>query len=219
MHIPDGLLPATVVAGSYAVTGALTWYSLRKINQEKDPQEQVPKAALLTAAFFIGSSIYIPIPPVSVHLVLCGLLGALLGYYAFPSILIGLLLQAILWGHGGITTLGVNALIFGLPALVAHQIFNLRRLRPAKDEKWLGVFGFLAGSLGVVIAVGIFFSLSIIFLPADLVNPEAERALITTLSVFHLPVAVIEGIFTAMLVVYLRRVKPELLRGLSEART
>lgn len=51
MHIPDGLIPAPVAIGGYALTGLATWYSLRQINRRPDPTADVPKAALLTAAF------------------------------------------------------------------------------------------------------------------------------------------------------------------------
>ena len=69
-------------------------------------REGVPKASLLTAAFFVASWIHIPVPPTSVHLVLNGLVGAALGYYAFPAILIGLFFQAVMFQHGGLTTPG-----------------------------------------------------------------------------------------------------------------
>ena len=49
-----------------------------------------------------------------------------LGYFAFPAILIGLLFQALVIGHGGLTTLGVNAAMMGIPALLAYHIFQLR---------------------------------------------------------------------------------------------
>lgn len=106
MHIPDGLLPPQIVAGGYAVTGLATWYCLRQINRQGHAQENIPKASLLTAAFFVASSIYIPLPPVSVHLILNGLLGVMLGYFALPAILIGLFFQALMVGHGGADHLG-----------------------------------------------------------------------------------------------------------------
>ncbi|MEB3273062.1 MAG: cobalt transporter CbiM [Prochlorothrix sp.] len=124
MHVADGLLPAPVCIGGYGVTGLITWAVLRQIDRRSNPSAEIPKASLLTAAFFVSSSLYIPIPPVSVHLVLNGLLGAILGLYAFPAVLIGLLFQALVFGHGGLSTLGVNALIMGVPALVAAQIFR-----------------------------------------------------------------------------------------------
>ena len=86
MHIPDGFIPPSVCISGYAIAGGLTWYSLKKIKQDPNPQANIPKASLLTAAFFVVSSIHIPLPPTSIHLILNGLMGTLLGYYAFLAI-------------------------------------------------------------------------------------------------------------------------------------
>ncbi|MDE5111176.1 MAG: energy-coupling factor ABC transporter permease, partial [Trichodesmium sp. St7_bin2_1] len=80
MHISEGILPARLCISSYGLTSLITWYSLRKINRLPNPQASIPKASLLTATFFVASSIHIPMPIGSVHLVLNGLLGAVLGY-------------------------------------------------------------------------------------------------------------------------------------------
>ncbi len=214
MHIPDGILPTQVCVAGYAITGLATWYSLRQINRKPDPSAEIPKASLLTAAFFVASSIYIPIPPASVHLILNGLLGVVLGYFAFPAILIGLFFQALVIGHGGLTTLGVNAAMMGIPALLAYHIFRLRDTlgtllpEPART----GVFAFLGGALGLGISALIFLGLIIFNIPAEL-DAGAERAAVLALSIGHIPLAILEGIFTAMLVLFLQRVKPELLKG------
>jgi len=163
MHIPDGILPVPVTGAGYAATVATTWYSIRRIKQKENPREDIPKASLLTAAFFVVSWIHIPVPPTSVHLVLNGLLGALLGYYAFPAILIGLFFHAVMFGHGGLTTLGVNVIL----------LTNL---------------------------------------PADL-NIEIERAAIYALATAHIPLIFIEGTITALLTVFLLRVRPRILDG------
>ncbi len=214
MHIPDGILPAQVCAAGYAITGLATWYSLRQINRRPDPAAEVPKASLLTAAFFVASSIYIPVPPASVHLILNGLLGVVLGYFAFPAILIGLFFQALVIGHGGITTLGVNAAMMGIPALLAYHIFQLRHSvgKSLAEPTRTGVFAFLGGALGLGIAALIFLALIIFNIPAEL-DAGAEQTAVLALSVSHVPLAIVEGIFTAMLVLFLRRVKPELLEG------
>ncbi len=88
------------------------------------PQANIPKASLLTAAFFVGSSIHIPLPPTSIHLILNGLMGTLLGYYAFLAIPIGLFFQAVIFNHGGMSTLGVNTIIMGVPAIAAYHLFR-----------------------------------------------------------------------------------------------
>ncbi len=214
MHIPDGILSAQACPAGYAVTGLATWYSLRQINRKPDPTAEVPKASLLTAAFFVASSIYIPVPPASVHLILNGLLGVVLGYFAFPAILIGLFFQALVIGHGGITTLGVNATMMGIPALMAYHIFQLRNSlgRPLAEPTRTGIFAFLGGALGLGVAALIFLALIILNIPAQL-DAGAERAAVLTLSIAHIPLAIVEGVFTAMLVLFLRRVKPEILEG------
>jgi cobalt/nickel transport system permease protein len=214
VHIPDGILPAQVCAAGYAITGLATWYSLRQINRKPDPTAEIPKASLLTAAFFVASSIYIPIPPASVHLILNGLLGVVLGYFAFPAILIGLLFQALVIGHGGLTTLGVNAAMMGIPALLAYHIFQLRLSigKGLPEKVATGLFAFLGGSLGLGIAALIFLTLVITTIPADF-DVGAERSAILTLSVAHIPLMLLEGVFTAMLVLFLQRAKPELLEG------
>lgn len=214
MHIPDGILPAQVCAAGYAVTGLVTWYSLRQINRKPDPTVEIPKASLLTAAFFVASSIYIPIPPASVHLILNGLLGVILGYFAFPAILIGLFFQALIIGHGGLTTLGVNAAMMGIPALLAYHIFQLRARfgQQVNPRLATGGFAFLGGALGLGMAALIFLTLVITSIPANF-DASAEQTAITTLSIAHLPLMAIEGAFTSALALFLQRVKPELLEG------
>lgn len=219
MHIPDGIVPAQVCAAGYGITGLLTWYSLRQIQRRGNPNAQVPKAALLTAAFFVASSIYIPVPPTTVHLLLNGLLGVVLGYFAFPAILIGLLFQALIVGHGGLTTLGINAAMMGIPALLAYHIFQLRFVMTPKRKQEgnpsrlsIGIFAFLGGALGLGLTALIFMGLVITTVSDDF-NGGAERIAIASLVLAHIPLALLEGGFTAMLALFLQRVKPELLTG------
>ncbi|MCM1984275.1 cobalt transporter CbiM [Lyngbya confervoides] len=214
MHIPDGLLPAQVCVGGYGIAGGITWFVLRQIRRTASSSEDLPKAAMLTAAFFVGSSINLPLPPASVHLVLNGLLGALLGWYAWPAILVGLLLQALLLGHGGLTTLGVDAVMIGGPSLVAYGVYQLRHsVRGLLKESWrFGLFSFLAGATGLGLSAIIFFSLILLTLPADLDIASEEQAL-SLLLIAHIPLMFIEGGVTTMTALFLRRIKPELINS------
>ncbi len=213
MHIADGILPIAVAAGGYAVTGATTWYSLRKIRQQPDHRAEIPKAALLTAAFFVASWIHIPVPPTSVHLVLNGLLGVLLGWFAFPAILIGLVFQAVMFGHGGLTTLGVNAAMMGIPALLAFGIFRARtRFGAADNARLAATFGALGSATATAVSVLIFYTLLVTTISTN-IDAATEQTMIAITSFSHLPVLLIEAALTAMLVVYLLRVKPALLQG------
>ncbi|MDX2230028.1 MAG: cobalt transporter CbiM [Leptolyngbyaceae cyanobacterium bins.349] len=214
MHIPDGILPAQLCIGGYGVTGFTTWFCLHQINRSPDPTQGIPKAALLTAAFFTASLIHIPIPPASVHFVLNGLLGVVLGYYAFPAILVGLFLQAIMFGHGGLSTLGINAVIMGLPALVAALIFQGSNRVSSRfyPNITIALFGFLAGAAAIALSILTFYTLVVLHLPADL-DANAEQAALLTLALAHIPLILLEGIFTAIVVSFLAKVKPELLQN------
>ena len=211
MHIPDGILPVAVSASGYAIAGVATWYSLYKINKKEDPRKEIPKASLLTAAFFVASLIQIPIPPASVHITLIGLMGALLGFYSFPAILIGLFFQAVMFQQGGLTTLGINATIMGVPALLSYFLFTHGKGFLAKNSAFIrGLLGFSVGVLGAGIAVILFYFTVITFIPAN-IDIVAERTAVYALAIAHLPLIVLEGVFTASLIGYFNRVKPEML--------
>ena len=210
MHIPDGFVPPSVCIAGYAITGGTTWYCLHKINKEKNPQAKIPKAALLTAAFFVVNAINIPIPPSSLHFVLNGLMGVVLGYYAFPAVLVGLFFEAVMFQHGGLSTLGVNAVIMGIPALIAYYIFRLRHRVKSHQPKWTKLFAFLAGTGGVMIAASLFTIIVITTIPADIDAQTERNAVYLSLAIYTVP-ALIEGVFTAILATFLERVKPELL--------
>ncbi|MGD1901999.1 MAG: cobalt transporter CbiM [Geitlerinemataceae cyanobacterium] len=210
MHIADGFLPARVCILGYAATGGLAWYSLRRIAREANAQECIPKTALLSAAFFAVSSLHIPIPPTSVHPILNGLLGAVLGIYAFPAILVGLFFQAVMFHHGGMSVLGVNALIMGIPAIVAAQVFQWRGLM--RDRRGTTVFAFIAGALGVGLSTLLFYAIAVTNIPAE-IDVMAERSAIGMLTLSQLPLTIVEACFTAMLVSFLQQVKPDLIEG------
>src|SRR5947209_10992754 len=119
VHISDNVLTAPWCLGGFAVAGVLFYLGSRRLQDE-----EVPRIALLTAAFFIASLIHVRLPPTSVHLLFNGLVGILLGWRACLAIPVGLLLQAIFIQHGGFTTLGINACVMVLPAVLAHYLYR-----------------------------------------------------------------------------------------------
>ena len=97
MHISEGVLSGPVLAGGWALTAVGTAIGLKRLDYDR-----LMTVAILSAAFFVASLIHVPIGPVSVHLILNGLVGAILGYAAFPAICVALLLQAVLFQFGGL---------------------------------------------------------------------------------------------------------------------
>jgi cobalt/nickel transport system permease protein len=198
MHISDGVLSAPAWIGGYVISAAIVAVTTRKMNPE-----DIPKTAVMTSIFFVASLIHIPLGPTSVHLILNGLVGIILGPVAFFSIMIGLLLQAFLFQHGGITTIGVNSVMMGLPALLAYRIFNLQRKFHFKSNE--AIFGALAGAAGIFVGI--------LILAAFLLTTGSEfMGVAKYAALAHLPVMVIEAIIAGFVVSFLMRVKPEILR-------
>lgn len=196
MHISDGVLSGGVCLVSAAAAVALASFSLKKTSTS-----DVPRVAVMTAAFFVASLIHVKIGPASSHLVLNGLLGAVLGIAAFPAILTALIFQAIMFQHGGITTLGVNALIMGVPALISGFIF---RYRGSSGIYMRGVRAFISGFSAVMLsAAGVAFYL--------LTAGEEFLSTAKVVVYMNIPVAVIEGAATLIIVSFLMKVKPEIL--------
>ncbi|MCK4361859.1 MAG: cobalt transporter CbiM [Dehalococcoidia bacterium] len=200
MHISDGVLSPQVWVSGYVITGALATYILTK----KTDISEIPKLSVITAAVFVASLIHIPIGPTSVHLVLSGLAGITLGLAAFPAILVALILQAFLFQHGGITTIGINTVNMGLPALAAYGVF-LAVTRTNIKGKYT-IFGGLAG--GIAIALGIAL-LSLCLLSTG----EYLEYVVPYVVVAHLPVVAIEAIVVGAFAGFMLRVRPQLLKG------
>ncbi len=196
MHISEGVLsPAVLIAGALLTAGGVA-IGLKKMDYNK-----IPGVAVLSSTFFVASLIHIPVGPVSSHLILNGLVGILLGWMAFPSILVALFLQALLFQFGGLTTLGVNTLIMSAPAVIAFYLFSY--LIKRGNNIITIVAGFLSGAVGVGLA-GLFMGLSLLGTGEEFVN------IVKLVIAAHIPVMLIEGLITAFCVVFLKRVKPEI---------
>jgi len=173
--------------------------------------EKIPSIGILSAAFFVASLVHVPIGPSSVHLILNGLIGLILGWKAFPAILVGLALQALLFQFGGITSLGVNTLNMALPAVICYNLFGWG-VRIGTRQLVFTVTAFACGFCAVLIS-GVLVGFSLYL------TGEAFLAAAKLVVAAHFPVMLIEGGLTAACALFLRRVKPELLEGEYAAKT
>jgi ABC-type Co2+ transport system permease subunit len=119
VHISDGVLTPAWLAGGFLVAVLLLIPSVLRVRDD-----EIPRIGMLSAAAFIGSQIHIPLGVSSVHLLLNGLIGVILGRRAVLAITIGLVLQAMLFGHGGKLSLGVNICILAIPSMLAGLAFT-----------------------------------------------------------------------------------------------
>ncbi len=109
MHIPDGYLgPTTYVSLWAATVGAWSWAS-RKVKQGL-AVSQVPLLAMASAFSFLVMVFVIPLPGgTSGHISGASLVAILLGPWAATiAVSIALIIQSLLFGEGGITSIGAN---------------------------------------------------------------------------------------------------------------
>ncbi|MDW8191635.1 MAG: cobalt transporter CbiM [Synergistota bacterium] len=197
MHISEGVLSAPVLISGAILTIGGTYLGLKKVT-ERD----IPKVGILSSAFFVASLVHVPLGPTSVHLILNGLNGLLLGWMAFPSILVALFLQGILFQFGGLTTLGINTFNMAFPAVLSYFFF--RRLVLSDRSLLSSLGGFLIGAFSVALAG---------FLVALVLALKGEGFLALAKLVFiaHLPVMVIEGLISSVVLLFVKRVNPKVL--------
>lgn len=198
MHIAEGVLSPAVLAGGAVLALAGTALGLRKLEYDR-----LVAVGILSAAFFVASLIHVPVGLSSAHLVLNGLVGVLLGWAAFPSILVALLLQVLLFQFGGITVLGVNVFTMGFAAVISWYVFRaICYLCPGM--KGVRVAAFMGGALGVALAA-VLTALALAF------TDEGFWLAAQLLLLAHLPVMLVEGLVTMFTVSFIMRVRPELL--------
>ena len=200
MHISEGVLSGPVLISGMVLAAAGTAIGLKKLDYDR-----IARAGILSAAFFVASLIHVPIGPSSVHLILNGIVGLLLGWTAFPAILVALTLQAIIFQFGGITTLGVNTIIMALPALICYYLFGpLIHKKPSISVSAAFACGFFSVLISALI-VGV----ALIFTEENFLTVSAM------LVIAHLPVMIIEGIVTVFCLAFLKKVQPAMLPGSS----
>jgi cobalt/nickel transport system permease protein len=196
MHIVDGALsPAVALAGGIASAGGIA-IGLRKMTLEK-----IPAAGMVGATFFVASLVHVPVGPSSVHLIMNGLAGLVLGWSAFPALFIGLLLQAVFFGFGGLTALGVNTLNIALPAVLVG--LACRPWICAASPRGAVIWGAVAGA-GAIALTAIMVGLAL-WATGEAFIPAAKLVFLA-----HLPIMAIEGLICAAAASLIRRVQPGL---------
>jgi cobalt/nickel transport system permease protein len=199
MHISDGVLTAQIYTAGGVAAAALTAFALKKIKTE-----DIPIISVMTAAFFVASLIHVKLGPISEHLMLNGLIGIVLGISSFPAIAVALLFQAIMFQHGGITSLGINSLSMGLPALASYAIFKLGHRIKQGNKQVTFILALISGTVSVVLSA-VLVSFLLITAGTEF-NKTAELVLAA-----NIPISIIEGLITAFTVMFLKKVKPEVI--------
>jgi len=221
MHIPDGYLsPQTcAVMGAAALP---VWIAAAQKIKKSLQTRFVPLMAVGAAFSFVIMMYNVPIPDgTTAHAVGGALLAIVLGPWgACLAISVALLIQALLFGDGGIWAFGANA--FNMAFILPFSSFYIYSLIAGKSpassfRRWLG--GFVAGYAGLnlaALAAAVEFGLQPVFFHtpagAPLYCPYPLNLAVPAMAFAHLAIAgPIEGIITALAVRYLQAASPSLL--------
>ncbi|HSG28106.1 MAG TPA: CbiM family transporter, partial [Candidatus Krumholzibacterium sp.] len=198
MHISEGVAPIHIAIAGAVIAAPCVAAGLGRLKDE-----HVPRAAIMASVLFVSTIVVrLPIGPSSVHPLLGGLTGILLGWISMPVFLVSLFLQALLFQFGGVTTLGINTVVMGLPAVAAWYICRTGlRDRGGTGKGFL--WGFIAGASAYMLSFGLW-TLALVLCGSHL-KTIAQIALIPNAAV-----AVVEGIFTGFVARFLIKVYPSI---------
>lgn len=196
MHISDGIISVEVATITAIASFGFCIFSFKNLTNEK-----ISIVAAMSALFFVTSFIHIPFGPTQIHLILIGFIGIFLGELSFIAISIALILQALLLGFGGLSSLGANILVMSLPSYLVYLLFKLNFFQKLKDK----IKYFLVGFLGVFFAT-IFLFLILFF------SKEEYLAVGYSIIAVNIPTMILEGIVTLFLLLYIKKTMPKLLK-------
>ncbi len=203
VHISDGIVAWPWLVGGWIGTIGLLLLGMAAVSAQvaRGDDSVIPRLGVLTAAFFVASQLHLPLGGVSVHLLLNGVVGLVLGIRSPIAIAIGLTFQALFFAHGGLTTLGLNTCVVGVPALLAGailpRVINTNRLKnPVVRFALVSLLAIAGLSLGVLAAQSLWLKVRTV---------ESEFFLHPESLWIVDPIAIIGILATAMLLAALER--------------
>jgi len=214
VHIPDGYLSPQTYVPLYAVWLSFFGAALKKIKNEL-AAKHIPYLAMAAAFSFLIMMFNIPVPGGTTgHAVGAGIVALLLGpWTAVVAISVVLVIQALVFGDGGITSLGANC--FNMAIVIPFVSYWTFRAVKGKDAGTRHIFAasFLAGYLGLSVAALItaveFGIQPLIAHGADgrpLYAPYPLSVAVPAMAVTHLlAFSIFEGLVTALLFTYFVR--------------
>jgi cobalt/nickel transport system permease protein len=209
MHIPDGFLSPQLTVPAFAVAAPLWAWGTRR-HFGRDAAESLPVLGTLTALAFVIQTIMIPVPGgTSTHLTGVTLLAILHGpLAAFVCESLVLVVQALFFGAGGVTVLGVNALAMGLLGPLAGWL-AWTLLRHLSGKLALFAAGWLSTQVATLAVVGV---LALQHRLDPRIFPVAPAVTLVAMLVPSLSVAgVVEGLYTVFTLSLVRKAN---LRGI-----
>lgn len=220
MHIPDGYLspqtyiPLTVVFVSAAVV------AIKKVKKEVSARN-IPYLGMAAAFSFILMMFNLPVPGGTTgHAVGSAVIALIFGPWAATiAVSVALIIQALIFGDGGITAIGANCFNMAVfMPFAAYYIFKLICTDPAKNKR-VTFAAFISGYLSLVLAAvlaGIEFGIQpMIASTADgkaLYCPYNLSIAVPAMAIEHMLLfGIVEGLITLLIVNYFLKTEPALI--------
>jgi cobalt/nickel transport system permease protein len=227
MHIPDGYLSPQTFVPLYGVSFAFWAVALKQLKKELSAR-YIPYLAMAAAFSFLIMMFNIPIPGGTTgHAVGAGIIAILLGpWAAVLAVSVVLIIQAIVFGDGGITAIGANCFNMAVVMpFVSYWVFKLAK-GDAKGGARLYAAAFLAGWIGLSVAsvvAGCEFGIQPLIASGPdgkpLYAPYPLSIAVPAMAVEHMLVfGIVEGMVTALLLKYFVKNETELVYAMKEAR-
>ena len=233
IHLPDGVLPVWLWASGFIVV-VLIWAILLRSMKKEDLTRRLPLLGMMAAVMVLGASV--EIVPIAYHVNLTVISGILLG----PSLifLATFVVNTILalFGHGGITVIGLNTLTLSIEGVLGYFLFHLfwKVLKELTPAAFLATFIALLFSTFAMIGVvslgtphyeelihqergkGIIgFEFGKEKEEHHPVQTAEEKVNLRRFIAIVLPLGfigwILEGVITALIARYIRRLRPDLL--------
>jgi cobalt/nickel transport system permease protein len=233
IHFPDGVLPAWLWVSGF-VLAILVWAVLLRFIRKEELPRRLPLLGMMAAAMVLGASV--EIVPIAYHVNLTVISGILLGppLIFLATFVVNVILA--LFGHGGITVIGLNTLTLSLEGILGFAFFRLFRRIFSKLNMATFLATFFALCFSTLAMIGVV-SLGTPHYE-DLIHqeeggiidfklfkgkedhPEREKGEkevnLRRFMAVVLPLGcvgwILEGIITALMIKYISRLRPDLLR-------
>lgn len=222
MHIPDGYLGPTTYATMFAATVPFWAIASARLNKTLKAK-QAPYLALGAAFSFIIMMFNIPIiGGTTGHATGAALIAILLGpWAAMISVSVALIIQALLFGDGGITAIGANCFNmavlgvfvgYGVYRLIAgnSELTSRRRLTAGALAAYVSLN---VSALATAVQLGIQPVLEKTADGQPLYSPFPLKIAVPTMALEHLLFGFVEAAVTVLVLKYFQKHDPKMLRS------
>ncbi len=223
MHIPDGYLGPITYGSLWAAIAPIWFYASKKI-KETMKASQVPFLALGAAFSFVIMMFNVPIPGGATgHATGATLIAIFIGpWAAIMAVSIALIIQALIFGDGGITAIGANCFNIGFAGvLVGYRIYRLiagkSDVTSRKRVIGAGIGAYIGINLAAFLTAFELGIQTVLHVGADgrpLYSPFPLSITIPAIMLEHIFLfGIVEALVTVLVLLYIQKSHPELIRG------